>query len=364
MAVSSATYPTGGTGLTQADVFIPELWSDEVIATYKSNLVLANAVTRMNHNGKKGDTIHIPAPERGSAFAKAAATAVTLQYKTEVKVDLSINKHYEYSRLIEDIADVQALASMRQFYTDDAGYALARQVDRDLFVLAPYLQGGAVATTSDTTWGDKLVQGNDGSTLWVCVSAMSTTAPLQCALTDAGIRKMIQTLDDNDVPQSERVLVIPPVEKKNLLGLARFTEQAFVGESGGGNSIRTGRIGSIYGIDVLVSTNCPYLLVDGTGADVIGSWTATAPAIDATYTSDIVGEGLRSVDWSGTKTVYGDYRVGLLLHKSAWALIEQMSVRSQSQYKQEYLANLFTADTIYGVGELRDTAGVAFAVNA
>ena len=37
---------------TQAK-FIPELWSDEVIAAYKSNLVLANLVTRMNHEGKK-----------------------------------------------------------------------------------------------------------------------------------------------------------------------------------------------------------------------------------------------------------------------------------------------------------------------
>jgi hypothetical protein len=41
-----------------------------------------------------------------------------------------------------------------------------------------------------------------------------------------------------------------------------------------------------------------------------------------------------------------------------------MSVRSQTQYKQEYLGDLFTADTIYGVGELRDDAGLAFVVPA
>ena len=52
------------------------------------------------------------------------------------------------------------------------------------------------------------------------------------------------------------------------------------------------------------------------------------------------------------------------MHKSALVHIEQMGVRTQSQYKQEWLGDLFTADTIYGVGELRDTAGVAFIVPA
>ena len=53
------------TGSTAAS-FIPELWSDEVIAGYKKNLVLANLVTRMSHVGKKGDTIHIPSCKRKS----------------------------------------------------------------------------------------------------------------------------------------------------------------------------------------------------------------------------------------------------------------------------------------------------------
>jgi hypothetical protein len=40
---------------TIAGNFIPELWSDEVIGAYKSNLVVANVVTKLNHKGKKGD---------------------------------------------------------------------------------------------------------------------------------------------------------------------------------------------------------------------------------------------------------------------------------------------------------------------
>ena len=56
---------------TTSATFIPEVWSDEIIAAYKKNLVAANLVKKMNFKGKKGDTVHIPAPTRGSASAKA-----------------------------------------------------------------------------------------------------------------------------------------------------------------------------------------------------------------------------------------------------------------------------------------------------
>jgi hypothetical protein len=49
-------------------------------------------------------------------------------------------------------------------------------------------------------------------------------------------------------------------------------------------------------------------------------------------------------------------------HKDAFILVEQMGVRSQTQYKQEYLGSLFTADTLYGVTELRDYGAIALAV--
>ena len=281
---------------TIANNFIPELWSDEVIGAYKSNLVLANLVTKMSHKGKKGDTIHIPKPNRGSASAKAAESQVTLIASTNSTVDVSINKHYEYSKLIEDIAEVQSLASMRKFYTDDAGYALATQVDDDLFTAAQALNGGAALQGDGTAW--------------------STGAAAD--ITDAGIRKMLLTLDNNDVPMDNRALVIPPVAASDLLGINRFTEQQFIGS---GDAIKTGKIGQIYGVDVYVSSNCP------------------------------------SADSAAN-------RVGVLLHKDALVFAEQVGVRTQTQYKQEYLGDLFTADTIYGVAELRDDAGVPFKVAA
>ena len=289
-----------------AGTFIPELWSDEIIAAYKQNLVMANLVSKMSFKGKKGDTLHIPKPTRGAASLKAASNQVTLQAATESEVQVLVNKHYEYSRLIEDITEVQALASLRKFYTGDAGYALAKQVDTDLVFLGRGVNGGD-GTAAYT--GAIIGSGNT-----------AYTGSNAAAISDAGIRAAIQKLDDADVPMDGRVLVLPPVARNVMMGLARFTEQAFTGEVGGGNTIRNGEIGNVYGVKVFVTTNA-----------------------DAATSGD---------------------RIGLMFTKDAFVLAEQMGVRSQTQYKQEYLGTLFTSDMLYGVKELRDEAAVAIAMPA
>ncbi len=316
MAVTFAS--TNAVTPTTAGNFIPELWSDEVLAAYKANLVLPQLVTTMDFVGEKGDTIHIPRPTRGSASVKAAANAVTLIAESNTVFDLTIDKHYEYSRLIDDIAKIQALDSMRQFYTDDAGYALAIQVDTDLHSEGAKFAAPDAAPTVAGTDYSKAVIGGDGSTTWD-----SSGSGNGSALTDAGIRRAIQALDDQNVPARMRALVVPPVEKRKLMGIARFTEQAFVGEVAGSNTIRNGLIGDIYGIPVYVSTNCATELSAG----------------DST-----------------------PYRACLLFQKEAVVMAEQLTPRSQTQYKQEFLADLFTADQIYGLGTMRPEAGVALMV--
>jgi N4-gp56 family major capsid protein len=292
--------------------FIPEIWSDEIIATYKKNLVLANLVKKMSFKGKKGDTLHIPAPVRGNASVKAASTQVTLVAGTATEVLVTIDQHYEYSRLIEDIVEAQALASLRNFYTEDAGYALARQVDTSLVLLGRGVQGG-----SGTAAYSGALSGADGTTAYVAGANTGIGA-----LSDAAIRRSIQRLDDNDVPMDGRFLMVPPSSRNTLMGIARFTEQAFVGEVGSSNTIRNGEVGNVYGIPVFVSNN----------ADTTSGSTAC--------------------------------RIALMGHKDFAVFVEQLGVRSQTQYKQEYLGTLFTADTLYGVKELRDGSAVALAVPA
>jgi hypothetical protein len=307
------------TTLTTAANFIRELWSDEVIAVYKANTVMAPLIMSMPFSGVKGDTVHIPKPARGSVTAKSAGTGVTLIVETAGVFNLTVNSHFEYSRLIEDIAKIQAMDSMRAFYTDDAGYAHALSLDSAIHALGATWSGAAATPTTAGSAYSNAVIGGDGTTTWV-----QTGSGNGSALTDAGIRRAIQYLDDNNVPARMRQLVVPPVEKRRLLGLPRFTEQAFVGESGSSNSIRNGLIGDIYGIPVYVSTNC------------------------------------KTVDSSDCTS----YRPCLMFQKEVSVLAEQLAPRAQSQYKQEFLADLFTVDTIYGTGTPRPEAGIALMVPA
>jgi N4-gp56 family major capsid protein len=297
---------SGHQTITTAARFIPEVWSDEVVATYKKNLVAANLIKKMSFKGKKGDAVHIPKPGRGSANAKAANTQVTLNTDTATEVVVNIDQHWEFSIMIEDIVSAQALASMRQFYTDDAGYALARKVDSLILELGRGVNGGDGTANYTGAYS-----GADGTTAYTGTAG---------ALTDAAIRRSIQRLDDSDTPMDGRFLIVPPSTRNTLMGIARFTEQAFVGESGNGNTIRNGEVGNVYGVPVFVSSNA-----------------------DAATDGD---------------------RICLLGHKDFAVLVEQMGVRTQTQYKQEYLGDLFTADTLFGVKELRDGSAVALAVPA
>jgi N4-gp56 family major capsid protein len=310
--------------VSEVQNFVPELWSDEVIVAYKANIVMRDLVRILNHKGKKGDTIRIPTPTRGAASAKAAETQVTLiQHGTDAGLVITIDKHKEYSRLIEDIVDVQALASLRRFYTDDAGYAIAKRVDKDL-ILEAMANGNSGSATlvenadgsiDSTSTSDSNMLTGDGSTTWD--PSANTNTGNAVDLTDLGIRRLIKRLDDVDAPMSGRVFVIPTVVKQDLMGLPRFTEQSFTGESAGANTIRNGLVGNAYAVEFFVTTQLPTV------------------------------EGEDGV---------ADQKAALFFQKDGLVYVEQMGVRTQNQYKQEYLAELFTADILYGTKTVRSTS--------
>lgn len=289
MALGTSHVTGSGVASGTADVFIPELWSDEIIAVYENHLVMKPLIRHMSMVGKKGDTVHIPKPGRGSVNAKVAETQVTLNAPANSELVITVDRHFEYSTLIEDITDVQALTSLRKFYTEDAGYALAKQVDTDL------IAEGANLTAQRQFSGGGL-------------AAAAGTA--DAAFTDAGFRAAIQILDDNDVPMTDRRFVISPALKNELLGISGYVSTDFVT----GKPTETGVVGNLYGVELYVSTNIP--------------------------------------------TENTDEKGSILFHKDAIVCVEQLGVRTQTQYKLEYTGDLMVSDTIYGTSIYRPENGV------
>lgn len=324
--MATQTYPgtVGGGSIvnkTAAATFIPEIWSDEIIAAYQKNLKMAPLVKKLPMTGKKGDVIHIPKPIRGAASAKVADTAVNIQANVEGELQVSVDRHFEYSRFIEDIVEVQALNSLRQFYTEDAGYQLALKVDTDLMNAATGFGNGTMdlAAPSGADWEnsnsyffDAAATGGTPLSLFDAAGGHSVAAG--DVFSDAGFRQAIQLLDDADVPMDGRCIIVPPVVRNTIMGTERFSSSDFVS----GQTVNTGLIGNLYGVDVYVSSNCP--------------------------------------------TLESNVRGCILMQKDALVHAEQMTVRSQTQYKQEYLSTLFTSDTLYGVQVYRPEAGLVLAV--
>ena len=290
MALDEAWATGSSVNNTNHATFIPKLWSDEIIAEYEKSLVMKPLVKAMKMTGKKGDTINVPMPVRGEAAAKVKETQVTLVADASTNKAILIDQHWEYSRLIEDITSVQALSSMRKFYTQDAGYALATKVDGDLIAAA--LAGWT--TIGHMTAGGLIVPASVGDAE---------------DFSDQGFRDGIQILDDNNVPMDGRKLVIPPAARNHIMGIDRYVSSDFVN----GRGVVNGKIGELYGVDVYVSTNLP-------------------------------------ANASGEKPC-------LLFHTDALVIAEQLGVRTQTQYKQEYLADLMTADTLYGFDDYRPESG-------
>ena len=286
------TYATGSSvNNTNHATFIPEMWSDEIIAEYEKSLVMKPLVKSLKVAGKKGDTVRIPMPVRGDANAKLEETQVTLVADQSGEKVISIDQHWEYSKLIEDITMIQAQPSMRKFYTQDAGYALATRVDTDLISAA--LNGWtAQGHMTDTGLVVPAVEGSAGD------------------FSDQAFRDGIQILDDNNVPMDNRKLVIPPAARNHIMGVDRYVSSDFVN----GRGVVNGKIGELYGVDVYVSTNLP---------------------------ANNAGE-----------------KPCLLFHTDALVIAEQSAIRSQTQYKQEYLADLLTSDTLYGFDDYRPESGV------
>ena len=142
--------------------------------------------------------------------------------------------------------------------------------------------------------------------------------------TDAGFREAIKELDDNDVPMDQRFLVVPPSVVQTIRGITRYNSADFVA----GQPTVNGNIGSLYGIDIFVSTNCPV------------------------------------VETAAANSAGGELKAGILGHRDAMVFAEQMGVRTQTQYKQEYLGDLFTADTLYGVKVLRPESALTLVFNS
>ncbi len=212
-------------GITAGSVFRPNIWSKEVLMFVKSNLVLLPLIKHYDADVKSsGQTVEIPNVSAITASLKAQNTVVTLNYNTETKTTITINRHYESSFLVEDILAAQSNYSTRSDYTQAAAYAISEKVDSDIakVMVAAFTGYGAYGT----------------------------------ALNDNLILTVNRYLSENKAPRTDRSIVVHPKGEAELLAIDKFVRYDALGT---GEAIKNGKLGTIYGSTVYMSQNLVYL---------------------------------------------------------------------------------------------------------
>ena len=273
--------------------FIPEIWADGIYKYFERKSVFRGLVDDYSalFAGKGyGDVLHIPEMSLISASDKSAGADVSYDATATTETQLTVNKHKYVAKLFEDLTLIQSEADLVEKYSRMMGEALSRQVDADIWTELQSLE-------------DSLNLSNDDE------------------LTAGKFEEALATLGEADIPymDGECAMVVNPTLFADILnpsaGIAQyFIRNDAVGE--GNRGLRTGLVGSLYGIDVYMSNTVDTANEGGAGANTIS---------------------------------------GAIFHKSAVAFASQQDVRVQSEYSIDALGTKVVADLLYGVKRIDDT---------
>ncbi|MDX2084696.1 MAG: P22 phage major capsid protein family protein [Candidatus Melainabacteria bacterium] len=209
--------------------FIPEVWSKKLLKIFDKTTVMANVVNR-DFEGEitsAGDVVHVRTFGDVTINDYTRDMTISFQTLTDPMVDLTIDQQKYFAFKVDDLDKAQADINILEGYAARGAIAIRNVVDSRL--LAHY---------ADLDTNNKI--GTDGS-------------PITLSKTNiyAYITDLAQMLDEDNVPQEDRSLVIPPKLKTLLLQSEEFTRATNLGD----RVVQNGYIGNVAGFAVHVTTN-------------------------------------------------------------------------------------------------------------
>ena len=281
---------------TELAVFIPEIWSAAVRASFKKSLVMANAGTDFSSLASgSGDTINIPSvADVADAATKAPHVPVNYTNATEDSLALALTSHKYASAMVEDMGAVQSNSDLLSMYSDSIGYKLALGFEVEI--------EAALALTTE------------------CINiAGNTVAKTIDALTLAHISKVVM---ENDCPLSECTMILNPTLYASLFRIDDFIHISKTGTA----NVQNGLVGSVMGMDVVLSNN-----------------------ITSTNHND-------AVDSDDGELTNGNVLGGFVLHNSALAYGFSKAPTVSSEYDIDYIAHKLVGDYIGGAKLVQDAS--------
>lgn len=263
--------------------FIPTLWSGKLAEKFYASSTFADCSNTDWEGDIKnmGDTVVINTIPTITVSNYSVGQALTYQVPTSGSIDLYINQGKYFGVQISDVLEYQAKPSLMSMFTDDAAMQMKIAVDRDCW-LALFNQGDAA--NYGATAGKISGAYNLGTDLAPVTLTGSNILPL--------INAMGSVLDEQNVPETDRFLVITPYDRQVLMS-SNLAQAQFMGDS---KSIqRNGLIGQIDRFTV--------------------------------YVSNLTPMGVAGKNWDGVTTEAGAVKRHTLIagHKSAMSFASQIS---------------------------------------
>ena len=281
---------------TELAVFIPEIWTDAVRASFKKNLVMTNLGTDYSSLvSGGGDIVHIPSvADVADAATKSPHVPVNYTNATEDEIQLSLTSHKYASAMVEDMGVVQANSDLLSMYADSIGYKLALGFETEV--------EAALATTTE------------------CINiAGNTVAKTIDAATLAHISKVVM---ENDIPINECTMVLNPTLYSSLFRIDDFIHISKTNTA----NVQNGLVGSVMGMNVVLSNN-----------------------ITSTNHNDAVDSDDGALN---NANVLG----GFVLHSSALAYGFSKAPQVSSEYDIDYIAHKLVGDYIGGAKLVQDAS--------
>lgn len=249
----AAVYPVTGSGAfdtnpSYSGAFIPTLWSGKLLAKFYQNTILSE-VCNTDYEGElqnQGDTVRIRTAPSISISDYTVGQTLSYEVPTPIFQDMQINKGKYFGVQVNDVLAYQSDMDLMNMFTEDAAKQLKIAIENEVFFNS-FVTEGPDSDNEGATAGEISASYNLGT----------DTAPIDQA-TPANvlnaILRMSSVLDEHNVPEDGRWLIMSPFDR-HLLMQSNIAQANFMGDAS--STIRTGKIGTLDRFTVYVSNLLP-----------------------------------------------------------------------------------------------------------
>ena len=275
----AAVFPVTGSGAfdtnpSYSGAFIPTLWSGKLLAKFYQNTMLSE-VANTDYEGElknQGDTIRIRLAPSISISDYTVGQTLSYEVPTPIFQDMQVNKGKYFGVQVNDVLAYQSDMNLMNMFTEDAAKQLKIAIENEVF-FNNFVTEGPASANKGATAGQISAAYNLGS----------DTTPIDQSTPEnvlKAILRMSTVLDEQNVPEDGRFLIISPYDRQ-LLMQSSIAQAYFSGDQA--STIRTGKIGMLDRFTVYVSNLLPRgeagkALVSGLAATSTGGAVTNAKA--------------------------------------------------------------------------------------